>query len=83
MIAKQALTFFGHTIRARGMEKDIILGTVEGTRRRGSHRTRWLDVLKEFTGMSLHQLNETAMNRSEWRSFVQRIARSRKRLDGT
>ena len=83
MTAKQALTFFGHTVRASGMEKDIMLGRVEGTRRRGRQRTRWLDVLKEFTGMSLHQLNETAMNRSEWRSFVQRIARSRKRLDGT
>ena len=81
MIAKQALTFFGHTIRASGMEKDIMLGRVEGTRRRGRQRTRWLDVLKEFTGMSLHQLNQTAMNRSEWRSFVQRIARSCKRLN--
>ena len=70
MIAKQALTFFGHTIRAGGMEKDIMLGRIEGTKRRGRQRTRWLDVLKEFTGMSLHQLNETAMNRSEWRSFV-------------
>ena len=83
MIAKQALTFFGHTIRANGMEKDIMLGGVEGTRRRGKQRTRSLDVLKEVTGMTLHQLNETAVNRSEWRSFVQRIARSRKRLDGT
>ena len=73
----------GMEIRASGMEKDIMLGRVEGTRRRDGQRTRWLDVLKEFTGMSLHQLNETAMNRSEWRSFVQRIARSRKRLDGT
>ena len=41
------------------MEKDIMLGRVEGA------KTRWLDVLKEFTGMSLHQLNENGMNRSE------------------
>ena len=83
MSAKQALTFFGHTIGTSGMEKDVVLGTVEGTRKRGRQRTRWLDALKELTGMSLHQLDETSMNRSEWRSFVQRIARSCKRLDGT
>ena len=82
-IVKQALTFFGHAIRARGMEKDIMLGKAEETRRRGRQRTRWLDVLKESTGMSLHQLNETAMNRSECRWFVQRIAKSRLQLDGT
>ena len=66
MISKQALAFFGHTIRASGMEKDTILVRVEGTRRRGKQRTRWLDVLKELAGMSLHQLNETAMNKLEF-----------------
>ena len=83
MIAKQALIFFGHTIRASEVEENIMLGRVQGTRRRGRQRTRWLDVLKESTPMSLHKRKETAMNRSKWRLFVQRIARNRKRVDGT
>ena len=46
-----------------------MLGRVEGTRRRGRQITGWLDVLKKLIGMSLHQLNETTMNRSEWGLF--------------
>ena len=80
---KQALTFFRQMIRANGTEKGITLKSVEGVRRQCSQRTRWLDLLKESTGMSLHQLNETAVNRLAWRSFVQRIARSRKGFDNT
>ena len=41
------------------------------------------DVLKELTGMYLHRLNETAMNRSEWKQLVKRIASSRQQLDGS
>ena len=78
MIDKQALTFFGHTIRASGMEEDIMLGRVEGAGRRGRQRTRLPGELKDVTGMPLHHLNETVMSRSEWRLFVQRIARSHK-----
>ena len=80
MIVKQALTFFRHTIRASGMQSDILL---KKARRRDRERTRWLDALKELTGMPLHQFNEIAINRSEWRSFVQRIVRSRQQLNGT
>ena len=80
MIVNRALTFFGHTIRAGGIEKDIMLGKAERTRRQ---RTRWLDLLKELTGMSLYQLKEKAMNRIEWRSFVQRNTKCRQWLDGT
>ena len=54
MTAIQALTFFGHTIRASRMENDIMLGRVEGTRRQVKQRARWQDVLKKLTGMSLH-----------------------------
>ena len=48
MIAKQALTFFGHTIRASGMEIDIMLGRAEGTRRRGRQRPRWPDIFERI-----------------------------------
>ena len=77
------LKFFGHTMRASGIEKDVMLGKVEGTRRRGRQRTRWLNSLKDKTWMTLYELKEKAMNRMEWRMFVQRIAKSRQRLDGT
>ena len=83
MIIKQALTFFGHTMHASRIEKDVMLGKVEGTRRRGRERTRWLNSLKDVTGMTLYELKEKAMNRMEWRMFIQRIAKSRQRLDGT
>ena len=83
MTIKQALTFFGHTMRSSGIEKDVMLLKVEGTRRRGRQRTRWLNSLKEITGMKLYELKEKAMNRIDWRKFVQRIAKSRQRLDGT
>ena len=77
MIIKQALTFFGNIMRASGIEKDVMLGKVEGTRRRGRQRTRWLNSLRDITGVTLDVLKEKAMNRMEWRMFVQRIAKSR------
>ena len=83
MIIKRALTFFGHTMCASGIEKDVILGKVEGTRRRGRQRTRWLSSLKDIIGITLYELKEKATNGMEWRMFAQRIAKSRQRLDGT
>ena len=70
-------------MRASGLDRDVMLGKVEGTRKHGRQRTRWLDSLKDITGMTLYELKETAMNRVDWRMFVQRIAKSRQRLDGT
>ena len=70
-------------MRSSGIEKDVMLGKVEGTRRHGRQRTRWLNSLKAITGMILYELKEKAMNRIDWRMFVQRIAKSRQRLDGT
>ena len=56
MIIKRALTFFGHTVRSSGIEKDVMLGKVEGTRRHGRQRTRWLNSLKEITGMTFYEV---------------------------
>ena len=83
MIIKGALTFFEHTMRASGIEKDVMLGKVEGTRRRGGQRARWLNSLKDITRMTFYELKGKAMNKMEWRTFVQRIAKSRQRLNGT
>ena len=70
MIIKRALTFFGHIMRSRGIEKEVVLGKVEGTRKRGRQRTRWLNSLKEPTGITLYELKEKAINRIDWRMFV-------------
>ena len=72
-----SLIFLGQTMRSSELEKDVMLGKVEGTRRRGRQRTRWLDSLKNITGMTMYEIKETAMNRIDWRMFVQRIAKSR------
>ena len=65
------------------LEKSILVGKCEGKRKRGRQRMRWLDNLKEVTGKDLIELKELVQDRSKWRSFVQEITRSRKRLDGT
>ena len=70
-------------MQASGIEKDVMLRKVEGTRRRGGQKTRWLDPIKDLAGMTLYELKEAAMNREDWRAFVQRIAKSRQRLDST
>ena len=62
MIIKRALTF-GQTMQASGIEKDVMLGKVPGTRRRDRQRARWLDSLKDITVMTFYELKEKAMNR--------------------
>ena len=83
LIIKRDLTFFRLIMRSSGLRKDVMLGKVERTRRHGRQRTRWLDSLKGITGMTLYELKETAMNRVDWRMFVQRIAKCRQRFAGT
>ena len=83
MIVKRALTFCGHTTQACGIEKDVMLGKVEWTKRRGRQGTRWIDSLKDKTGMASYEIKEAVMNRIDLRMFVQRIFKSRQRLDGT
>ena len=83
-INKQKLSYFGHIMRSKdSLEKSILVGKCEGKRKRGRQRMRWLDNLKEVTGKDLIELKELVQDRSKWRSFVQEITRSRKRLDGT
>src|SRR5713101_6211333 len=81
---KQKLSYFGHVMRAeRSLEKTIMLGKVGGRRRRGRQRTRWMDGIREGTGMSLQQLRDIVKDRSTWRELIHGVTRSRRRLDGT
>ena len=82
LVLKLALRYFGHISRARGLEYYIMTGKVEGSRRRGRQRSRWVDFIKKETGTGIRELCEKANERSEWRNFVQGITKSRPRLNG-
>ena len=78
LMLKLKLQYFGHLMRrADSFEKTLMLGKIEGRRKRGRQRMRWSDGITNLMDMCLSELRELVTDREAWRAVIHRVAKSR------